>query len=50
MREVTNGSWYKQVISMYIKGENVHPPTNLDLGAGATKPDPQHEVLLISLE
>jgi hypothetical protein len=30
MREVTDGSWYKQVISKYIKRETVHPQSDLD--------------------
>ncbi len=49
MHEVTNESWYTHVISMYIKGKTAHPPSNLDLGADATKQDP-HEPFLISLE
>jgi hypothetical protein len=30
MREVTEGSWYKQVISKYIKRETVHQHSDLD--------------------
>jgi hypothetical protein len=48
-REVTNGSWYKQVISRYIKGETAHPPSDLNLSAGSTVEDP-HQPFLITLE
>jgi hypothetical protein len=49
MRKVTNGSWYKQVISRYIKGESAHPPSDLNLSAGSTVEDP-HQSFLITLE
>jgi hypothetical protein len=49
MREVTDGSWYKQVISRYIKGETAHPPSDLNLSAGPTVEDP-HQPFLITLE
>jgi hypothetical protein len=47
MREVTDGSWHKQVI--YIKEETVHPPSDLNLSAGSTVEDP-HQPFLITLE
>jgi hypothetical protein len=49
MREVTYGSWYKQVISRYIKGETAHPPSDLILSAGSTVED-SHQPVLITLE
>jgi hypothetical protein len=49
MREVTGGSWYKQVISRYVKGETAHPPSDLNLSAGSTVEDP-HQPFLITLE
>ncbi len=49
MREVTDGSWYKQVISRYIQGDTAHPPSDLDLGASATAKEDQHDPFLISL-
>jgi hypothetical protein len=45
MREVTDGSWYKQVISKYIKRETVHQHSDLDL----VEEDP-YQPFVISLE
>jgi hypothetical protein len=45
MREVTDGSWYKQVISKYIKRETVHHHSDLDL----VEEDP-YQPFVISLE
>jgi hypothetical protein len=45
MREVTDGSWYKQVISKYIKRETVHYHSDLD----SVDEDP-HQPFVISLE
>jgi hypothetical protein len=49
MREVTDGSRYKQAISRYTKGETGLPPSDLNLGAGSNVEDP-HQPFLISLE
>jgi hypothetical protein len=45
MREVTEGSWYKQVISKYIKRETVHHCSDLD----SVEEDP-YQPFVISLE
>jgi hypothetical protein len=49
MREVTDGSWYKQAISKYIKGETAHSPSDLNLDAASIEEDP-YQHFVISLE
>jgi hypothetical protein len=49
MREVTDGSWYQQVVSSYFKGETAHPHSDIKLGAGSTVEDPHQPFLIIKI-
>ena len=49
MREITDGSWYKDVVSCYIQGETGQNPSDIELTSVTTEPDP-HQHFLISLE